>query len=112
MQASLQTERRLLTEARDFVLTSFPAGKRRRKEEVSAILRCYFEFFSLRLDSLLRKLASWEFMEFALYQFDMATAAWRATPDEVTVEAARGSSELSVVRRGLKYLAERTAMRL
>jgi hypothetical protein len=112
IQGSLQTERRLLIEARDFVLTSFPAGKRRKKEEVSAILRCYFEFFSLRLDSLLRKLASREFMEFVLYQFDMAAAAWRATPDEVTVEAARESSELSVVRRGLKYLAERTAMRL
>lgn len=111
VQASLDTERRLLTEARDFVLTSFPAGTRRKKEEVSAVLRCYFEFFSLRLDSLLRKLASREFMEFVLYQFDMASAAWRATPDEVTLEAARESGEFSVVRRGLKYLAERTAMR-
>lgn len=46
-----------------------------------------------------------------LYQFDMAAAAWGATPDEVTLEAARDSSEFSVVRRGLKYLAERTAMR-
>ena len=111
VQANLDTERRLLTEARDFVLASFPAGKRRKKEEVSAVLRCYFEFFSLRLHSLLQKLASREFMEFVLYQFDIAAAAWRATPDEVTPEAAQDSSELSVVRRGLKYLAERTAMR-
>ena len=111
VQAGLEVERRLLTEARDFVLTSFPAGKRRKKEEVSAVLRCYFEFYSLRLESLLRKLASREFMEFVLYQFDAAAAAWRATPDEVTLEAAREGSELSVVRRGLKYLAERIAMR-
>ena len=70
VQAGLEVERRLLTEARDFVLTSFPAGKRRKKEEVSAVLRCYFEFYSLRLESLLRKLASREFMEFVLYQFE------------------------------------------
>jgi hypothetical protein len=107
----LDTERCLLTEARNFVLTSFPAGKRRKKEEVSAVLQCYFEFFSLRLDSLLRKLASQEFMEFVLYQYDMAAAAWRATPEEVTQEAARESSELSVVRRGLKHLAERIVVR-
>ena len=50
-------------------------------------------------------------MEFVLYQFDMAAAAWRRTPDEVTLEACRDSSELSLVRRSLKFLAERTAMR-
>ena len=89
VQASPEVARRLFTGARDFVLASFPPGKRRKKEEGSEVLRCYFEFFSLRLDSLLRKLESREFMEFVLYQYDIAAAAWRATPDEVTLEAAR-----------------------
>jgi hypothetical protein len=111
VSATVDTERRLLTQGRNFVLASFAAGKRRKKEEVSAILHCYFEFFSLLLDSLLRKVASRELMEFVLYQYDMAAAAWRATPDEVTLETSHNSSGLSVVRRGLKHLAERIAMR-
>jgi hypothetical protein len=111
VQPTLDVERRLLVESKAFVLAKFHPGKRRKREEVSEVLTCYFEFFSLRLDSLLRKVASREFMEFVLYQFHMAAAAWRRTPDEVTLEACRDSSELSLVRRGLKFLAERTAMR-
>ncbi len=102
---------RLIKEAKGVVLASFAPGKRRKKEEVSEVLQCVFEFFSLRLDSLLRKLASREFMEFVLYQYDLAAKGWRQTPDEVTIEACRENSEFSTVRRGLKFLAERTAMR-
>ena len=84
VRSSLHLERRLLAESKVFVLARFRSGNRRKREEVSEVLRCYFELFSLRLDSLLRKVASREFMEFVLYQFDMAAAEWRRTPDEVT----------------------------
>jgi hypothetical protein len=111
VQASLEVEKQLLAHSKAYVLAKFRPGKRRTRKEVSEVLRCYFEFYSLRLDSLLQKLASWEFMQFVLYQFDMAADAWRRTPDEITIEACHRSSEFGLVRRGLKFLAERTAMR-
>jgi hypothetical protein len=111
IRPGVEVQKRLLANSKHYVLARFPLGKRREKEEVCGVLKCYFEFFSLQLDSLLRKLASREFMEFVLYQYDMAAAEWQQTPDEVTIEACRVGSEFSVIRRGLKYLAERTAMR-
>jgi hypothetical protein len=103
----METERKLLKESKEYVLKHFPPGKRRQKAEISKILQCYFNFYSLRLDSLLRKVASREFMEFVLHQYDLAAAAWRQTPDEVTLEACQLTSKLSVTRRGMKHLAER-----
>ena len=101
----------LLRAAKEYALAQFPAGKRRQKAEVAAILQCYFNYYSLRLDSLLRKIASRELMEFVLYQYDVAAAAWRKTPEELTFEICQTTSRLSILRRGLKHLAERIAMR-
>jgi hypothetical protein len=103
---------RLLEEASAFVLTKFEPGVVSKKEEVSGVLRAFFEFYSVRLDSVLRKIGSREFMEFVLHQYDVAAKAWRQTPDEVSVEACRKGFEFILSRRGLKFLAERTAMRM
>jgi hypothetical protein len=102
---------RLLEEAREFVLTKFQPGVMSNKEEISSVLRAFFEFYSRRLDSVLRKVGSRELMEFVLHQYDVAARAWRQTPDEVSVETCRQGLEFIVSRRGLKFLAERTAMR-
>lgn len=102
----------LLEEARAFVLGKFRPGIMSKKEEVSGVLRAFFEFYSLRLESVLRKVASREFVEFVLHQYDVATKAWRQTPDEVSIEACRQGFEFILSRRGLKFLAERTAMRI
>jgi hypothetical protein len=101
----------LLRAAKKYVLAQFPAGRRRQKTEVSAILQCYFNFYSLRLDSILKKIASRELMQFVLYQYDVAAAAWRKTPNELSLEVCQTTSRLSIIRRGLKHLAERIAMR-
>jgi hypothetical protein len=102
---------RLLEKARAFVLAKFQPGTMSKKEEVSGVLRAFFEFYSKRLDSVLRKVASREFMEFVLHQYDVAAQLWRQTPDEVSVEACLQGFEFILSRRGLKFLAEQTAMR-
>jgi hypothetical protein len=102
---------RLLKQASEFVLAKFQPGLKHKKEEISGVLRAFFEFYSMRLDSVLRKVGSRELMEFVLHQYDVAARAWRQTPDEVSVEACRQGFEFIVSRRGLKFLAERTAMR-
>jgi hypothetical protein len=104
-------QRRLLNEARAFVLGKFRPGMISKREEISGVLRAFFDFYSMRLDSVLRKVGSRELMEFVLHQYDVAARAWRQTPDEVSVEACRQGFEFIVSRRGLKFLAERTAMR-
>jgi hypothetical protein len=50
-------------------------------------------------------------MEFVLHQYDVAAQLWRQTPDEVSVEACLQGFEFILSRRGLKFLAEQTAMR-
>jgi hypothetical protein len=102
---------RLLKEARALVLTRFQPRVISKKEDISGVFRAFFEFYSVRLDSVLRKVGSREFMEFVLHQYDVAARAWRQTPDEVSVEACRQGFEFIVSRRGLKFIAERTAMR-
>jgi hypothetical protein len=81
-KTAIETE--LLRAAKEYVLAQFPAGRRRQKTEVAAILQCYLNFYSLRLDSILKKIASRELMQFVLYQYDVAAAAWRITPDELS----------------------------
>ena len=49
-------------------------------------------------------------MEFVLHQYDVAAKEWKRTPDEVSLEACRQGFEFILARRGLKFLAERTAM--
>jgi hypothetical protein len=107
----LESEKTLLRAAKKYVLEQFPAGKRRQKSDVAAVLQCYFNLYSLQLDSVLKKISSREFMEFVLHQYDVAAAAWRQTADEVSLEVCKETSKLSVIRRGLKHLAERIAMR-
>jgi hypothetical protein len=108
-KTAIETE--LLRAAKEYVLAQFPAGRRRQKTEVAAILQCYLNYYSLRLDSILKKIASRELMQFVLYQYDVAAAAWRITPDELSFEVCQTNSRLSIIRRGLKHLAERIAMR-
>jgi hypothetical protein len=50
-------------------------------------------------------------MAFVLYQYDMAAKAWHQSPDEVTLAACYQNSDLAALRRGIKFLAERTAMK-
>lgn len=108
-RAEIQTD--VAEGARAFVLAKFPPGRLTKKEDISLILNAFFEFYSMRLESVLRKVASHEFMEFVLNQYDLASRAWRQTPDEVSVEACLQGFEFILSRRSLKFIAERTAIR-
>jgi len=110
VQADRQTQKRLWLEARSFVLKRFAPGTKTIRDEISEILKCYFSFFALRLESTLKKIASREFMELVLHQYDLAGKKSRALPREETIEVCQQNSWLSSFRRGLKYVAERTAM--
>lgn len=107
---SPDVQRAVLRDSREYILTRFAAGKRRGRVEISEILRTLFDFFALRLNSLLKKVASREFMEFLLYQYDLATERWRSIPNETSSGICQALSQLAVTRRSLKHLAERTTM--
>ncbi len=106
-----EVQKRILREARSFVLERFAPGVRSAKPEVAEILKCLFGFYSSKLNSVLKKLASREFMEFVLYQYDVTSQKREKLIDETTNEGSRLNSHLASTRRAIKYLAELTALR-
>ena len=106
-----EAQKRILYEARSFVLDRFKPGVRSAKPDVAEILKCVFGFYSSKLDRILKKLASREFMEFTLYQYDVTSKKRETLVDETTNEGCQLNSHLASTRRAIKYLAELTALR-
>jgi hypothetical protein len=95
----------------EHLLHSFRPGSYQDPKLINSVLNTAFDFVEKRLARLLRRLASHEFMQFILYQYDLATELWRRTPDSGNDHEAQRESHLISRRRALKHLAEQVALR-
>ena len=87
----------------------FTPGVYTDAQQINEILKHQFEFYAERVKRLMKKLASRDFMEFLLYQYDLTTEVQNLNLHD---EQGAGWKELGPeLRRGLKYLAEQTALR-
>jgi hypothetical protein len=102
------TALRLRQDAHSYVCEVFPPGVYQATEKVNAALQRAFEFYSVRLERLLEKLASRDFIQFVLFQYDESVRIGhgdKLTPDEHAFWRANGQQ----FRRALKYLCEKSS---
>ena len=86
-------------------------GVYRDKETINGLLHSAYSFVETKLSRLLRRLASREFMEVILYQYDLAAELWRSVPDSGGWDERHQESHFASRRRALKHLAEQITLR-
>jgi len=111
VEPNARSVRAMWAELGEYLRLHYSAGVYRDKTQVNAILQSAFKFLKRKLDHLVRRLASREFMEFVLHQYNLTAEKWAGLPSNHNIENMRQHSESAVRRRALKYLAECTAMR-
>jgi hypothetical protein len=87
------------------------AGVYQDERTINTVLHSAYNFVEKRLTHLLRRVASREFMELVLYQYDLAAELWRATPDGENLAELHEESHYASRRRALKLIAEETVLR-
>src|SRR6266446_4870527 len=97
-------------EISDSLCEQFQPGVYQDREMINKVLHSAYILVEKRLDRLIRRLASREFMEFLLYQYDLAAELWQSVPDSGNLDDLHRESHLASRRRALKHLAEQTAM--
>jgi len=111
VEPNARSVRAMWAELGEYLRLHYSAGVYRDKTQVNAILQSAFKFLKRKLDHLVRRFASREFMEFVLHQYNLTAEKWAGLPSNHNIENMRQHSESAVRRRALKYLAECTAMR-
>lgn len=110
VEPKAQTVRSVAQQLGEHLHQKYQLGNYRDKTQINEILQLAFTFLKRKLGHLMRRLASHEFMEFVLHQYDVAATHSEHLPNGTSLENMRSHSELAVRRRALKHLAERTAM--
>ena len=105
-----QLVRTVWKEISDSLCEQFQPGVYQDREMINKVLHSAYILVEKRLDRLIRRLASREFMEFLLYQYDLAAELWQSVPDSGNLDDLHRESHLASRRRALKHLAEQTAM--
>src|SRR5207302_1281945 len=95
----------------DHLSKSSKPGVYRDKESINEILHDAYRFLETRVARLVRRLASREFMEVLLYQYDLAAELWRTVPDTGNLDDLHRESHFASRRRALNHLAEQTTLR-
>src|ERR1035437_4983309 len=98
-------------EVGDHLHKQFPPDIYRDKSAINKIMQAAYNFVEGRLDRLMRRLASREFMEFVLYQYDLAAELWNLAPESGSLNDLHEESHLVSRRRALKHLAEQITLR-
>jgi hypothetical protein len=90
----------------------FTIRKYDNKDDINSILQHQFAFYSNELGKLLPVVASRDFLEFVLFQFDLATQIEQLYKEgELSkAEDERWKEIGGVIRRALKYIAERVVL--
>ena len=94
----------------DHLHKQFSPNVYRDKETINKITQTAYNFVEERFDRLLRQLASREFMELVLYQYDLATELWNLAPESGGLNDLHCESHLASRRRALKHLAEQITL--
>jgi hypothetical protein len=95
----------------DSLLECVTPGVYRGEQQITTVLHAAYGWVETRLGRLIRRLASREFMEFVLYQYDLAAELWRSVPDSGNWDELHRESHFASRRRALKHLAEQIAIR-
>lgn len=109
-RASSELDMRMASERH--LRSRFVVKKYDTKEAINSILQHQFAFYSNELEKLLPVAASHHFLEFVLYQFDLATQIEQLYKDGKlsTAEDERWKQMGATLRRALKYIAERIVL--
>lgn len=103
---------KLWKEVGDHLHRLIQPGIYRDRETINKTMQAAYKFVEERLERQLQRLASREFMEFVLYQYDLATELWHLAPESGSLSDLHHESHLASRRRALKHLAEQITQRL
>lgn len=108
----LSSELKLRIESEAHLRAAFPAGSYSEQEEINKILLHQFGFYSKKFEEIIPKLASRHFIEFVLFQFDLASnIEEKYKHGQLSDNEASRWSELGPkLRRAVKYLTERIVL--
>ena len=96
----------------DHLRCDFKVGRYVGRNEVNPILQHQFKFYERLLDELLPSIASRDFLEFVLYEYEIASKIESLFKDAklTNAEAQKWLLINKSFRRAAKYLAERTVL--
>ncbi|MFA6561676.1 MAG: hypothetical protein WCV00_07175 [Verrucomicrobiia bacterium] len=103
-----ETTFRLRLEAHNHVLQAFPPARYTETKKVNAILQRAFEFYSVRLGRLLEQLASRDFIQCILLQYDESVRIGHGDT-LVPIEREFWRASGPQFRRALKHLCEKAS---
>lgn len=108
----IESEGRVKLEAESYLRQGFEPGTYTSLKAIDAIIKRQVDFYGEKFDSLVPLLASREFMDFLMYQYDQAGQLDdKEKSGTLYGEAYRLWLELGrTYKRALKYMAERTTM--
>ena len=101
---------RIWNDVADQLRDRLPGGSQSDTNAINDTLHLAYDIVHNRLCRLLKQLASREVLEFTLHQYEIFTAAYRATPRSHDASTIRENARLVQRRRALKYLAEQIAL--
>ncbi|MEG4576609.1 hypothetical protein QUA56_28620 [Microcoleus sp. N3A4] len=103
---------KLRIESEAHLRSAFSPGIYSEPEEINKILLHQFAFYSKKFEEIIPKLASHNFIEFVLFQFDQASVIEdKYKHGQLSEpEASRWRKLGSIFRRAVKYLAERIVL--